>query len=183
LLRNELLATNAYVRLPITQGKAKDKRKRRIEQGEEGLEYHREAQKRFREKYPDKVVANNLKFRLENPEYQREYDTEHPESRHDRNRRRYVHLMLNANNDLTIQQWEEIKAAFGYRCAYCGCKSKRLTKDHITPISKGGAHTASNIVPACSLCNSKKHAGAPLIPVQPLLLTLAPPDRKRYNNS
>lgn len=78
-----------------------------------------------------------------------------------------------AISDLTIAQWKEIKAAFAYRCAYCGTKPHTLTMDHITPLSRGGNHTASNIVPACRSCNSSKHASAPLKPVQPLFLTIA----------
>ena len=84
-------------------------------------------------------------------------------------------------NDFTPEQWLEIQAAFSYRCAYCppdckACKNKthKLTQDHITPLSKGGPNTASNIVPACKSHNSKKYNGPPLCPVQPLLLTVAP---------
>jgi 5-methylcytosine-specific restriction endonuclease McrA len=72
--------------------------------------------------------------------------------------------------DLTPQQWEYIKTASGHRCAYCKRKSKSLEQDHITPISQGGNHSFSNIVPACKSCNSKKCAGSPLAPVQPMLL-------------
>jgi 5-methylcytosine-specific restriction endonuclease McrA len=82
-------------------------------------------------------------------------------------------------NDLTPAQWREIKTLFKNRCAYCGAKPKRLTMDHITPLSKGGSHTAANIVPACKKCNSEKHAGPPLSPVQPVLFTLAPPRPKK----
>ena len=73
-------------------------------------------------------------------------------------------------NDFTAKQWAEVKAHYGHRCVYCGRQMHRLTMDHITPLSKGGAHTLSNIVPACASCNARKHAGAPLVPVQPLLL-------------
>lgn len=73
-------------------------------------------------------------------------------------------------NDLTNKQWEMIKELFRHRCAYCRKISKRLTKDHIIPLANQGAHTFSNIVPACSSCNSKKGKGPPLVPVQPLLL-------------
>lgn len=83
------------------------------------------------------------------------------------------------HNDLTIEQWREIKAAYGYRCVYCGKKSQRLTQDHIIPLSQGGSHTASNIVPACKPCNSRKQAGSPPVPVQPMLLTIAPAKRKK----
>ncbi len=64
-------------------------------------------------------------------------------------------------SDLTAEQWETIKATYQYRCAYCGRKPKKLTQDHVVPLSKGGSHTASNIVPACHSCNSKKHTSDP----------------------
>ena len=47
---------------------------------------------------------------------------------------------------------------------------QRLEMDHITPLSKGGDHTASNIVPCCRSCNAKKGTGPVLKPVQPMLL-------------
>jgi len=77
-------------------------------------------------------------------------------------------------NDFTAAQWIELQAIFDHRCAYCGRRAKgHLTQDHITPLSKGGAHTLANIVPACGSCNSKKRDKAPSSPVQPLLLTVA----------
>ena len=78
-------------------------------------------------------------------------------------------------NDLTAAQWREIKAHYGHCCVYCGQQSQRLTMDHLTPLARGGSHTASNVVPACKRCNSRKHAGPVLSPVQPLLLTVASP--------
>ncbi len=88
--------------------------------------------------------------------------------------------------DLSAGQWREIQAAYGFRCAYCPpdceeCKTRShaLTRDHLTPVTKGGAHTLANIVPACASCNSRKHDGPPLSPVQPMLLSLAPAKQKR----
>ena len=46
--------------------------------------------------------------------------------------------------------------------------------DHLTPLSKGGSHTVSNIVPACRPCNSRKGVKEVLRPVQPLLITVSP---------
>lgn len=84
-------------------------------------------------------------------------------------------------DDLTPAQWKEIKAAYGHRCVYCppdckAChkKTHKLTQEHITPFSKGGSNTAPNVVPACQSCNSRKHDKDPLVPVQPLLLTISP---------
>ena len=76
-------------------------------------------------------------------------------------------------NDFTAAQWREVQAAYDHRCVYCGKRFKgKLTQDHITPLSKGGNHTASNIVPACTSCNSRKCAGPVPLPIQPLLLTV-----------
>lgn len=63
--------------------------------------------------------------------------------------------------DFTHQEWKECLIFFGGECAYCGCtprKGQRLTRDHLKPISEGGRTTQSNIVPACSSCNSSKGA-------------------------
>ena len=50
----------------------------------------------------------------------------------------------------------------GYRCQYCGrhrsaLRSREfLTRDHVQPISAGGANTWDNVVTACSVCNNRK---------------------------
>lgn len=73
-------------------------------------------------------------------------------------------------NDLTFEQWQMIKAAYRFCCAYCG-KRRPLTQDHIIPVSKGGEHTAENIVPACQSCNARKWANPPQVAYQPHLLS------------
>ncbi len=62
----------------------------------------------------------------------------------------------------SYDEWTTILARFKGSCAYCGKKPKRLTKDHVIPLSKGGEHAAKNIVPACSSCNAKKRAKHPI---------------------
>ena len=44
----------------------------------------------------------------------------------------------------------------GWRCAYCGTSSGRLTLDHIVPRSKGGESVWENVVTACAPCNLRK---------------------------
>jgi len=50
----------------------------------------------------------------------------------------------------------------GYRCQYCGRGRRELgyreslTRDHITPLSRGGDNGWTNVVTACSKCNLKK---------------------------
>jgi 5-methylcytosine-specific restriction endonuclease McrA len=43
-------------------------------------------------------------------------------------------------------------------CQYCCNKfsEKKLTVDHVIPLSKGGRHEWTNVVTACSQCNNRK---------------------------
>jgi len=41
------------------------------------------------------------------------------------------------------------------KCQYCG-STKHLTIDHVVPKSKGGSEDWTNLVVACSSCNTKK---------------------------
>lgn len=63
---------------------------------------------------------------------------------------------------LTQLSAKQVRALYAERstCLYCGCA---LTEDekvleHMDPLSKGGAHCASNLVVACQSCNTRKAA-------------------------
>jgi hypothetical protein len=43
----------------------------------------------------------------------------------------------------------------GHKCQYCG-STRKLTIDHVMPRSKGGEDSWSNMVVACSSCNTEK---------------------------
>ena len=70
-----------------------------------------------------------------------------------RQQRRLVRM---TSGDLTPAQWDGIVRAFGGRCAYCGTVPRRIEQDHILPLSRGGVHSAYNVVPACRSCNAHK---------------------------
>lgn len=71
--------------------------------------------------------------------------------------------------DLSRSEWERVKATYRNRCVYCGARPKRLTIDHVIPVSRGGHNDAANVVPACRSCNSRKgNRAAPTF--QPVLL-------------
>ncbi len=57
---------------------------------------------------------------------------------------------------LTIDEWRTIVDRFDGACAYCTKRDVRLTVDHVVPLSRGGAHSMANVVPACRSCNSAK---------------------------
>ena len=50
-----------------------------------------------------------------------------------------------------------------HTCAYCGHEYSyfRLTRDHITPLSRGGRDTWMNVVTACRHCNGHKRNRLP----------------------
>jgi len=57
----------------------------------------------------------------------------------------------------TLIEWNNLKILFNNKCAKCK-ERKKLTKDHIIPLSKGGTDFIENIQPLCCNCNSKKWA-------------------------
>ena len=67
---------------------------------------------------------------------------------------------------VTPNDWARLVEAYGGACAYCRIAPVE-TRDHVTPLSRGGAHTIENLVPACRSCNSKKHTKriAPWVPL------------------
>jgi len=108
-----------------------------------------------------KLLAYQKQWRLKNPgaakAIQDKYYTK-PEAKalavarkHKRRTR-----ILRAKGGFTAREWELRKQEFGYRCAYCGRKTKKLTADHYIPLSKGGTNYIDNIVPACIRCNKQK---------------------------
>ena len=56
-------------------------------------------------------------------------------------------------------------------CAYCGhsFRDNQLSRDHITPKSRGGMDTWMNVVCACKHCNNKKDDRTPAEANMPLL--------------
>lgn len=61
----------------------------------------------------------------------------------------------------THEEWLTKIEAFDRCCAYCGRRDRKLTKDHVIPVSVGDPETVDlidNIVPACMSCNSSKSA-------------------------
>jgi len=54
-----------------------------------------------------------------------------------------------------------------YRCQYCGRHKsilrgrEFLTRDHVTPVSRGGDNSWDNVVTACSVCNNRKASHLP----------------------
>lgn len=57
---------------------------------------------------------------------------------------------------VTTTEIRERFEQFDHCCAYCGASTSQLQTEHLLPISKGGTHVLSNILPACKPCNHSK---------------------------
>ena len=72
---------------------------------------------------------------------------------------RYVHVPRRFRRQVTNTF---LFARDDYSCQYCGKHKKELrgrqflTRDHIVPLSRGGANTWENVVTSCSPCNNRK---------------------------
>jgi hypothetical protein len=136
----------------------------------------------YRENRTDKLRATQKRYRESHKEEMAKYWKEHVDNffiyRNNRKDKakietakwhkdhpekcRYYTKLHNARvkgakiTDFTMEQWDELIIEYNYRCTYCGKYYLHLEQDHIQPLTKGGDHTKSNIVPACKPCNSSK---------------------------
>ena len=90
-----------------------------------------------------KVKAINNKYRKNNME----------KARLNRARRRA--LLKRARGKYTLKEWLEVCKKVNWKCVICK-EEKKLTIDHIIPLSKGGTNYINNIQPLCKSCNSRK---------------------------
>jgi 5-methylcytosine-specific restriction endonuclease McrA len=114
---------------------------------------------------PDVPAAAMRKARANNPE---KYATQFKLWRksnsdlvaiYDANKRAKRRIQIQATlNPITKDDWLEIKNKYKHHCAYCLKPCKKLSMDHVVALARGGDHSASNIVPACIPCNTKKNA-------------------------
>jgi len=68
--------------------------------------------------------------------------------------RRYAR-QKNAEGSHSFEEWQKLCSKHNWLCAQCK-KRKKLTKDHIKPLSAGGSDYIENIQPLCRNCNSRK---------------------------
>lgn len=111
----------------------------------------RAASNRHYARNADRIVQRVLRWKRENPGGNAEIQ-----------RRRRARTMSAAGVDYTTA--DMIRARFdlyGGMCFYCRT-SKATQADHRLPLSRGGSHWPSNIVPSCQRCNASKNAKHPL---------------------
>jgi 5-methylcytosine-specific restriction endonuclease McrA len=71
----------------------------------------------------------------------------------------------------------------GYRCQYCHRRTGELrsreclTRDHVIPLSRGGGNAWTNVVTACSSCNTRK---GNCLPAECGMQPLTPPHEPHF---
>lgn len=91
---------------------------------------------------------------VSNTEAHRRWKKKNPERMAFLKSRRYSREK-GADGSHTFEEWVELQKAHKFRCAFCR-KRKKLTRDHIIPLSEGGTDFIANIQPLCRNCNSQK---------------------------
>jgi len=97
----------------------------------EGAARARAANKRWRNRNPEKMQAHNKRVKA---------------------------IRRSIPGAHTLAEWQALKAHYQYRCLRCGKYEPDivLTEDHVIPVSKGGTNNIDNIQPLCLACNASK---------------------------
>lgn len=98
-----------------------------------------------------------------NPKLESSWPSSSQEARRMRQQLRRSRMRNAGINDLTFEQVWQMVEDQQYCCAYCDQPFYgEFEIDHMIPISRGGAHTWSNVAVACMPCNRSKNAKTPL---------------------
>lgn len=161
-------------------------RKWRAEHPEEAKAKTAASMRKWRARHPEYLIAQRVympKWRAKNLEHVREFARDWAREKYKNNvahaergraacreyakthplvnrakTLRYKANKLAAPGSHTVAQWMARVQFYGWRCAYCSrhLTIKTLTQDHRIALSRGGSNFSSNLVPACSQCNSSK---------------------------
>jgi hypothetical protein len=112
------------------------------------LDQHREYDREWTKKNPEKRKENSLKWLGKNPEKIAEYN-------HKR-----IARVRNSEGQYTAKEWKDLKERYNYTCLACRRREPeiKLTPDHVLSLHSGGTNYITNIQPLCLSCNSSKGA-------------------------
>jgi|TARA_Y100000289_G_scaffold30480_1_gene30131 5-methylcytosine-specific restriction endonuclease McrA len=144
---------NAYVRAYRAKNGRKDRPEKSIE---ERLAACKPLQRWLESPKLSPSVAQLVLLEQERRMHRLLYDRE-------KSKRRKAQLKANMVKQVPVKALQTRFAAFDNCCAYCGSKPDYtlIEIEHFYPISTGGAHDLSNIVPACHACNRSKFSHDP----------------------
>lgn len=123
-----------------------EKQSLRLKTDPDYAEKRRNWTREWQESNRDKARAATKRWKDQNPESTRQLGVL---------RRAREHNAIVSDRPVTAKVQKERKALFG-GCCFCGSQ-KKLTLEHIVPLSKGGLHVEENLLGSCKPCNSSKH--------------------------
>ncbi len=104
---------------------------------------HKSRSTHYYTKNKARIKAQTSEWQKKNPDKRRTYKAKRRTAK------------SKAGGSFTAAQWLALCAKYHYRCVCCG-KRRKLTTDHVIPVSKGGSSNIKNIQPLCLPCNSHK---------------------------
>ena len=116
--------------------------------------------KKWAENNPTAAKARLIKYLENNRETCRarcrDYQKNNPEVFKAKNQKHRT-AKTQAGGSFTAQEWIDLCKCYGNKCLRCN-RRRKLTADHVIPVSKGGTSNIDNIQPLCGPCNSSKGA-------------------------
>lgn len=113
-------------------------------------------QRRYWREHPEARRAHNTKWTRERWRWRYMTSPDLRRYNHEKARRRKAKERGNHVVRVSTIQIRQRFQQFDSCCAYCGLETIELQAEHFLPISKGGTHVLSNILPACKACNYSK---------------------------
>ena len=127
---------------------------RSTERGRERLnEGSRKSYRRKQEREPGAAARATAAWRAKNPEAQKLVSRAYVA------RRRARKMGAQAEAFTTQELYDHWAAHELWACTYCGAPWEHM--DHFVPLTRGGAHSLDNLVPACAACNLAKSDKCP----------------------
>jgi len=107
------------------------------------------------------ISKKGQEWAKENKEHVREWRRKYREQNqhiYKANRAKRKAKIRGTNGSINAYEWQAIKNHYcpDNHCLCCG-KKRKMTLDHVQPISKNGKHLSFNIQPICGRCNSRKY--------------------------
>lgn len=137
----------------------KQKASRKYEKSEKGKTIRKKYTQSKNGKAAFKKYQQSEKGKVVNKRANRTYEKSE-KGKASRARRRYNRAINEQSviNDLTATEWREILILQNNSCVTCliDFNEEPATKDHITPVTKGGGLTKDNVQALCRSCNSSK---------------------------
>lgn len=156
--RERVLARKRLYHIVHKAKEAQKKKEYRLRQRAKIAEYNQQYHVQHQEEIDARHREYNRRHRAKLLEYNKKYVSAHRQVYYAHAKTRRALRAGSPINDLTLEQWDQLKDEVGYRCFYCGEIFSSLTQDHIVPLSRGGPHTLNNVVAACQSCNSSKNS-------------------------